>query len=176
MRVEVIAFESPPDGKSTVVIKSLDFGTFGLVASVLGAMLMDARQLSRTEIVIAGMVMIGAVGCGKSTLLRHHRRVRSGQRRFGAGARQAGGRAGAGARHGVSGLWVVPLAVGAAEHRLRATSRGKSRAEIKEITGCIVQEVQVALTRPRDVSSPEFNALRRELSALLHSNHARVLA
>jgi len=42
--------------------------------------------------------------------------------------------------------------------------------------GRIVQDVRVALPRPRDVSSPEFNVLRRELSALLHSNHARVLA
>lgn len=40
--------------------------------------------------------------------------------------------------------------------------------------GRIVRDVAVDLPRPRDVSSPEFNALRRELSALLHSHHARV--
>jgi NitT/TauT family transport system ATP-binding protein len=37
-----------------------------------------------------------------------------------------------------------------------------------------VRDVRVDLPRPRDVSSPEFNALRRELSALLHSHHARL--
>lgn len=40
--------------------------------------------------------------------------------------------------------------------------------------GRIVRDVRVDLPRPRDVSSPEFNALRRELSALLHSHHSRV--
>jgi NitT/TauT family transport system ATP-binding protein len=40
--------------------------------------------------------------------------------------------------------------------------------------GRIVRDVPIALSRPRDVSSPEFNELRRELSVLLHSNHARV--
>jgi NitT/TauT family transport system ATP-binding protein len=40
--------------------------------------------------------------------------------------------------------------------------------------GRIVRDVHVDLPRPRDVSSPEFNELRRELSALLHSHHARV--
>ena len=39
--------------------------------------------------------------------------------------------------------------------------------------GRIVQDVRVTLPRPRDVSSVAFNALRRELSALLHSHHAR---
>lgn len=39
--------------------------------------------------------------------------------------------------------------------------------------GRIVEDVAVALPRPRDVSSPEFNALRRALSALLHSGHGR---
>ena len=40
--------------------------------------------------------------------------------------------------------------------------------------GRIVCDVPIPLARPRDVSSPEFNALRRELSVLLHSNHSRV--
>ena len=39
--------------------------------------------------------------------------------------------------------------------------------------GRIVRDVRIGLPRPRDVSSPEFNTLRRELSALLHSYHAR---
>jgi NitT/TauT family transport system permease protein len=32
------------------------------VQTGLGAMIMDARQLSRTEIVICGMIVIGAAG------------------------------------------------------------------------------------------------------------------
>jgi NitT/TauT family transport system ATP-binding protein len=37
--------------------------------------------------------------------------------------------------------------------------------------GCIQSDNRVALTRPRDVASPEFNAIRRELSQLLVSHH-----
>ena len=37
MRVEVIAFESPTDGKAAVVTKSIDFGTFGIAAAIQGA-------------------------------------------------------------------------------------------------------------------------------------------
>ncbi len=37
MRVEVVAFESPTDGKAAVVTKSIDFGTFGIAASIQGA-------------------------------------------------------------------------------------------------------------------------------------------
>ena len=37
MRVEVIAFESPTDGKSAVITRSVDFGTFGVAASTLAA-------------------------------------------------------------------------------------------------------------------------------------------
>ncbi len=39
--------------------------------------------------------------------------------------------------------------------------------------GRIVRDVTVDLSRPRDVTSPSFNALRRELSAVLHSSHQR---
>ncbi len=39
--------------------------------------------------------------------------------------------------------------------------------------GRIVRDVRVDLPRPRDVTSAPFNALRRELSALLHASHAR---
>jgi NitT/TauT family transport system substrate-binding protein len=35
--VEIIPFESPTDGKSAVVTKSVDFGTFGIAAAILGA-------------------------------------------------------------------------------------------------------------------------------------------
>ena len=38
--------------------------------------------------------------------------------------------------------------------------------------GRITEDRRIALPRPRDVSSPEFNAIRRELGGLLHSDHA----
>ena len=37
VRVEVVAFESPSDGKAAVVTKSIDFGTFGIAAAIQGA-------------------------------------------------------------------------------------------------------------------------------------------
>ena len=37
VQVEVIPFESPTDGKNAVVTKSVDFGTFGIAAAMLGA-------------------------------------------------------------------------------------------------------------------------------------------
>ena len=39
--------------------------------------------------------------------------------------------------------------------------------------GHIVADVAVGLERPRDVASVEFNAVRRRLAAMLHSDHAR---
>jgi len=36
-RVQIIPFESPTDGKDAVVTKSVDFGTFGIAAAILGA-------------------------------------------------------------------------------------------------------------------------------------------
>jgi NitT/TauT family transport system substrate-binding protein len=36
-KLEIIPFESPTDGKSAVVTKSVDFGTFGIAAAILGA-------------------------------------------------------------------------------------------------------------------------------------------
>ena len=36
-KVEIIPFESPTDGKSAVVTKSVDFGTFGIAAAILGS-------------------------------------------------------------------------------------------------------------------------------------------
>jgi NitT/TauT family transport system ATP-binding protein len=42
--------------------------------------------------------------------------------------------------------------------------------------GRIASEHRIDLPRPRDVASPEFNEVRRELSARLHSHHARKAA
>ena len=39
--------------------------------------------------------------------------------------------------------------------------------------GHIVADERIALPRPRDVASPEFNQIRRELAALLHSDHGK---
>ena len=36
-KIEVITFDSPTDGKNAVVTKSVDFGTFGVAAAILGA-------------------------------------------------------------------------------------------------------------------------------------------
>ncbi|MBV8889611.1 MAG: NrtA/SsuA/CpmA family ABC transporter substrate-binding protein [Alphaproteobacteria bacterium] len=36
-RLEIVPFESPTDGKSAVVTRSVDFGTFGVAAAILGA-------------------------------------------------------------------------------------------------------------------------------------------
>ncbi|MBS0521631.1 MAG: NrtA/SsuA/CpmA family ABC transporter substrate-binding protein [Proteobacteria bacterium] len=37
MKLEVVVFDSPTDGKNAVVTKSVDFGTFGIAAAILGA-------------------------------------------------------------------------------------------------------------------------------------------
>ncbi len=42
--------------------------------------------------------------------------------------------------------------------------------------GRIASEHRIELPRPRDVASPEFNEVRRELSARLHSHHAKKAA
>ncbi len=42
--------------------------------------------------------------------------------------------------------------------------------------GRIVAEERITLERPRDVSSPEFNAIRRHLASLLQSDHVRAAA
>ena len=42
--------------------------------------------------------------------------------------------------------------------------------------GRIASEQAMDLPRPRDVSSPEFNVIRRDLSGRLHSHHARKAA
>ncbi len=39
--------------------------------------------------------------------------------------------------------------------------------------GHIVADIRIGLPRRRDVSSPEFNAVRRDIGALLHSDHQR---
>jgi NitT/TauT family transport system ATP-binding protein len=42
--------------------------------------------------------------------------------------------------------------------------------------GRIIAEEHIELARPRDVSSPAFNDVRRRLAALLHADHAREAA
>jgi NitT/TauT family transport system ATP-binding protein len=42
--------------------------------------------------------------------------------------------------------------------------------------GRIASEHMITLPRPRDVASPEFNEVRRDLSNRLHSHHARKAA
>ena len=42
--------------------------------------------------------------------------------------------------------------------------------------GRIVAEECITLERPRDVSSPQFNDIRRHLAALLHADHTREAA
>jgi NitT/TauT family transport system ATP-binding protein len=39
--------------------------------------------------------------------------------------------------------------------------------------GRIESDNRIALPRPRDVSSPEFNDIRRVLSGKLHSHHGK---
>ncbi|MBN8940572.1 MAG: NrtA/SsuA/CpmA family ABC transporter substrate-binding protein [Rhizobiales bacterium] len=36
LKVEIVTFDSPTDGKNAVVTKSVDFGTFGIAAGILG--------------------------------------------------------------------------------------------------------------------------------------------
>src|SRR5471030_3531211 len=36
-KIEIIVFDSPTDGKNAVVTRSVDFGTFGIAAAILGA-------------------------------------------------------------------------------------------------------------------------------------------
>jgi len=55
IRIEVIAFESPSDGKAAVVTKSVDFGTFGVAAAIQGA---SARE----PIVVVGTVCNKGMG------------------------------------------------------------------------------------------------------------------
>ena len=42
--------------------------------------------------------------------------------------------------------------------------------------GRIDSELEIPLSRPRDVSAPDFNAIRRDLGHRLHSDHGRVVA
>jgi NitT/TauT family transport system substrate-binding protein len=37
MKLDIVVFDSPTDGKNAVVTKSVDFGTFGVAAGILGA-------------------------------------------------------------------------------------------------------------------------------------------
>lgn len=58
-KIEVIPFESPTDGKNAVVTGSVDFGTFGFAAAMLGAaagepVVIFAAQCNRGMAVVAG--------------------------------------------------------------------------------------------------------------------------
>ena len=58
-RIEVIPFESPTDGKNAVLTGSVDFGTFGFAAAMLGAaagepLVIFAAQCNRGMAVVAG--------------------------------------------------------------------------------------------------------------------------
>jgi len=58
-KIEVIPFESPTDGKNAVVTGSVDFGTFGFAAAMLGAaagepVVIFAAQCNRGMAVMAG--------------------------------------------------------------------------------------------------------------------------
>jgi NitT/TauT family transport system substrate-binding protein len=59
-KIEVIPFESPTDGKNAVVTGSVDFGTFGFAAAMLGAaggepVVIFAAQCNRGMAVMAGI-------------------------------------------------------------------------------------------------------------------------
>ncbi|HVC62165.1 MAG TPA: hypothetical protein VND19_17605 [Acetobacteraceae bacterium] len=43
----------------------------------------------------------------------------------------------------------------------------------RQLSGHIVAEERIAPERPRDVSSPEFNAIRRRLAGPLHADHVK---
>jgi NitT/TauT family transport system substrate-binding protein len=58
-KIEVIPFESPTDGKNAVLTGSVDFGTFGFAAAMLGAaagepLVIFAAQCNRGMAVVAG--------------------------------------------------------------------------------------------------------------------------
>jgi NitT/TauT family transport system substrate-binding protein len=58
-KVEVIAYETPTDGKNAVVTKSVDFGTYGIAAATLGGaagepVVVIAAQCNKGMAVIAG--------------------------------------------------------------------------------------------------------------------------
>ena len=58
-RIEVIPFESPTDGKNAVLTGSVDFGTFGIAAAMLGIaagepLVIFAAQCNRGMAVMAG--------------------------------------------------------------------------------------------------------------------------
>src|SRR3954471_22719397 len=36
LKIEIVVFDSPTDGKNAVVTKSVDFGAFGIAAAILG--------------------------------------------------------------------------------------------------------------------------------------------
>lgn len=66
-KIEVVAFETPTDGKNAVVTRSVDFGTFGLAAATLGAaagepVVIIGAQCNR------GMAIVGRADSSISTV------------------------------------------------------------------------------------------------------------
>ena len=58
-RIEVVPFESPTDGKNAVLTGSVDFGTFGIAAALLGIsagepLMIFSAQCNRGMAVMAG--------------------------------------------------------------------------------------------------------------------------
>lgn len=67
MRIEVLVFESPTEGKNAVVTRSVDFGAFGVAAAILGA-------AAREPVVVVGsccdrgMAVVARADLGIDTL------------------------------------------------------------------------------------------------------------
>lgn len=66
-RFEIIPFESPNDGKNAVVTKSVDFGTFGVAASILSAVAHEPLVVIGSEC-NKGMAIVSAKSSDINTL------------------------------------------------------------------------------------------------------------
>ena len=66
-KVEIIPFESPTDGKSAVSTKSVDFGTFGIAAAILGAAAHEPVLVFGSEC-NKGMAVVAGKDSGINTL------------------------------------------------------------------------------------------------------------
>jgi NitT/TauT family transport system substrate-binding protein len=67
LKIEIIVFDSPTDGKNAVVTKSVDFGAFGIAAGILGA------AVGEPVVVVGalsnkGMAIISKVGSDVRTI------------------------------------------------------------------------------------------------------------
>ena len=81
LKVEIITFDSPTDGKNAVVTQSVDFGGFGIAAAILGA-------AAGEPVVVVGACLQQGHGRGRQGRLRHRRRSRTSR-----ASRSASGRA-----------------------------------------------------------------------------------